>query len=190
MMRPSRALWLLVAVAVAATLGGCAAASKPDGGEGPVPSHRLIVEPRDGYQPVYDFISEASRTVDMTMYQLSDAKAQDALKAAAKRGVKVRVLLDSDPQGGGGPAQNGPAYSDLTSGGVEVRWAWSGTLWHQKSLVRDGDSALVMTCNLYAPYYPIMRDYAVVVDSAATARGMQATFEHDWNETSSPPSPG
>jgi phosphatidylserine/phosphatidylglycerophosphate/cardiolipin synthase-like enzyme len=47
-----------------------------------------------------------------------------------------------------------------------------------------------MTCNLYAPYYPIVRDYAVVVDDVATARGMEATFDHDWNETSSAPSPG
>jgi phosphatidylserine/phosphatidylglycerophosphate/cardiolipin synthase-like enzyme len=190
MMRLSHAAFVLVALSLTAALCGCASASKPVAAKAPVPVHRLVVEPQDGYQPIYDFISEASHTVDMTMYQLSDAKAQDALKAAAKRGVRVRVLLDSDPQGGGGPAQNGPAASDLASGGVEVRWAWPGTLWHQKSLVRDGDAAIVMTANLYAPYYRIMRDYAVVIDSVATARGMEATFDHDWNETSSPPSPG
>ena len=57
----------------------------------------------------------------MTMYQLSDAKAQNTLKAAAKRGVKVRVLLDSDTAGGGNSTMNQAAYSDLTTNGVDVR---------------------------------------------------------------------
>ncbi len=153
-------------------------------------SYRLITEPEAGYQSVYDFISSAEKSVDMTMYQLSDPNAQAALISAAKKGVKVRVLLDSDPQGGGGKTINQAAYSDLQSKGVKVKWAWSGTLWHQKSILRDGSSAAVMTCNLYAPYYPVTRDYAVITDNHATASGMEATFNHDWNKTEVPPTRG
>lgn len=102
----------------------------------------------------------------------------------------MRVLLDSDPEGGGGKTANQAAYDDLSSNGVEVRWAWSGTLWHQKSIIRDGNTAAVMTCNLYAPYYPVVRDYAVVTDNRATASGMEATFDNDWNNTNSPPTKG
>jgi phosphatidylserine/phosphatidylglycerophosphate/cardiolipin synthase-like enzyme len=159
-------------------------------GSGKNPSYTLIIEPQAGYQPIYDFITEGRRSVDMTMYQLSDPQAQNALKAAAKRGVKVRVLLDSDPEGGGGKTVNQGAYDDLQANGVEVRWAWSGTLWHQKSVVRDGDAAAVMTCNLYAPDYPVVRDYAVITDNAATASGMEATFNNDWDKTDSPPTKG
>lgn len=154
------------------------------------PALTLLVEPQAGYQPIYDFISGARTSLDMTMYQLSDAKAQDALKAAAKRGVKVRVLLDSDHQGGGGPTMNQAAYSDLATNGVEVRWAWSGTLWHQKSISRDGAAAAIMTCNLYAPYYPVVRDFAVMTNDQATVAGMDATFDKDWQATSSPPTSG
>lgn len=150
----------------------------------------LLVEPQAGYQPVYDFISGAKKNLDMTMYQLSDSKAQDAFKAAAKRGVRVRVLLDSDPEGGGGKAVNQAAYNDLQANGVEVKWAWSGTLWHQKSIIRDGDAAAVMTCNLYSQYYPVTRDYAVITQNKATASGMEATFDNDWEKTSSPPTRG
>ncbi len=180
--KPGITSGLIVITLIVATLCGCGAGKKT--------SYRLIIEPQDGYQSVYDFISGAKKSVDMTMYQLSDPKAQDALKAAAKKGVKVRVLLDSDPEGGGGKTVNQAAYDDLKAGGVEVRWAWSGTLWHQKSVIRDGDAAAVMTCNLYAPYYPIVRDYAVITDNAATASGMGATFNKDWNRTDSPPSKG
>ena len=176
---------------LAAAASGCAAArpTASQSPEPPKPALTLIVEPQAGYQPIYDFISGARVSLDMTMYQLGDTKAQDALKAAAKRGVKVRVLLDSDTQGGGNSTMNQAAYSDLTTSGVEVKWAWSGTLWHQKSISRDGASALVMTCNLYAPYYAVVRDFAVMTHNRATVAGMEATFDKDWQAPSGPPTP-
>jgi cardiolipin synthase A/B len=179
----------LSAVLLATVVSGCAAAQSATPVP-PKPALTLAVEPQAGYQPVYDFISGARTSVDMVMYQLSDAKAQDALKADAKRGVKVRVLLDSDPSGGGSSTMNLAAYSDLATGGVEVRWAWPGTLWHQKSISRDGAAAAIMTCNLYAPYYPVMRDFMVMTDDRATVAGMDATFDKDWQATSSPPTSG
>ena len=126
----------------------------------------------------------------MTMYSLSDAKAQSALIAAAGRGVDVRVLLDSDPQGGGGRTVNMAAYKDLRAHGVHVRWAWPGVLWHQKSMVRDGKAAAIMTCNLYAPYYPAVRDFAVVTSHRALVRGMEATFDADYAGTRHAPARG
>jgi phosphatidylserine/phosphatidylglycerophosphate/cardiolipin synthase-like enzyme len=152
--------------------------------------YSLIVLPQSGYQPIYDFIAGAKTSIDMTMYQLADPTAQAALKAAAQRGVTVRVLLDSDPEGGGGQKANQAAYDDLNANGVQARWAWTGTLWHQKSITRDGEDAAIMTCNLYAPFYPIVRDYAVILRNTATATGMEETFNTDWNNTSSPPSQG
>ena len=47
-----------------------------------------------------------------------------------------------------------------------------------------------MTCNLYAPYYAIVRDYAVITSNSATASGMEATFNKDWNNPNSPPAEG
>jgi len=70
-------------------------------------------EPQAGYQPIYRFISTATKTLDMTMYSLSDPKVDAALIADAKRGVAVRVLFDSDPTGGGGKPGNQAAYNDL-----------------------------------------------------------------------------
>lgn len=124
-MRLSLAATILTVALLGAAASGCTTAP-PTAPEPTKPTLTLIVEPQAGYQPIYDFISGARVSLDMTMYQLSDAKAQDALKAAAKRGVKVRVLLDSDTQGGGNSTMNQAAYSDLATNGVDVRWAWSG----------------------------------------------------------------
>lgn len=188
MCRPLAAMALTVAL-VATAVSGCTTAP-PTAPKPTKPTLTLIVEPRAGYQPIYDFISGARVSLDMTMYQLSDAKAQDALKAAAKRGVKVRVLLDSNTQGGGSSTMNKAAYSDLATNGVDVRWAWSGTLWHQKSISRDGAAAAIMTCNLNAADYPVVRDFAVITNNRATVAGMGATFDKDWKATSSPPTSG
>ena len=188
-MRASFAGIALSAVLLATVVSGCAPAQSM-APEPPKPTLTLVVEPQAGYQPIYDFISGAKTSLDMTMYQLQDTRAQDALKAAAKRGVKVRVLLDSNISGGGSPTMNQAAYSDLSTSSVEVRWAWSGTLWHQKSISRDGVAAAIMTCNLYAPYYPFVRDFAVITDDRATVAGMDATFDKNWQATSSPPTSG
>jgi phosphatidylserine/phosphatidylglycerophosphate/cardiolipin synthase-like enzyme len=191
-MRPTYVSMAIGISLLAVAVSGCAGAQSatPEPPKPPKPALTLFVEPQTGYQPIYDFIDGATKSVDMTMYQLQDTKAQDALKAAAKRGVKVRVLLDSDISGGGSPTMNQAAYSDLSTNSVEVRWAWPGTLWHQKSITRDGTGAAIMTCNLYAPYYPIVRDFVVFTNNRATVAGMDATFERDWEATGSPPASG
>ena len=63
-------------------------------------------------------------------------------------------------------------------------------LWHQKSIVRDGSAVAVMSCNLYAPDYPAVRDYAVITTNRGTASGVEATFNADWTNTGTPPTPG
>ncbi len=154
------------------------------------PLDTLIVEPQALYGKIYRFISGARKSIDMTMYSLSDPKATAALIAAAKRGVNVRVLLNSDPKGGGGRAVNRAACDALKAHGVKVKWAWPGVLWHQKSIVRDDKAAAIMTCNLYAPDYPVVRDFAVITSNRGTVSGMAATFAADFSHTGRPPARG
>lgn len=182
-MRTMRVAIVLVLLLSAVSLYGCGTPASTAG-------YSLTILPQDGYQPIYDFIAGAKKSIDMTMYQLADPTAQAALKTAASRGVTVRVLLDSDPEGGGGMTANQAAYDDLNANGVQARWAWPGTLWHQKSMTRDGDAAAVMSANLFAPFYPIVRDFVVITHNTATVSGMEATFSADWNNTNSPPAQG
>ena len=182
-MRIFRIVSLLTAAGLVAALCGC-------GGSAAVNSYSLTTEPQTGYQTFYDFIAGAKKTVDMTMYELSDPKAQSALIAAAKRGVAVRVLFDSDTAPGGGKQVNQAAFNAFKANGVNVKWAWPGVLWHQKSIVRDGNAVAVMTCNLYAQYYPVLRDFAVITDNPATVSGVEATFNNDFSKTGSPPTRG
>ena len=70
--------------------------------------------------PIYNFMSSARKSLDMTMYELSDTTAEQILIADHQRGVRVRVLLDHAYSGG---SVNEAAYSILSSAGVPVAWA-------------------------------------------------------------------
>ncbi|MEI6725508.1 MAG: phospholipase D-like domain-containing protein [Actinomycetes bacterium] len=178
---------LLLAIPVLLLLTLPAVASARSNAAASAHSYALTTEPGAGYKPVYRFIVSARKTLDMTMYSLIDPAATAALIADAKRGLAVRVLLDSTP---GNKAANQPAYNDLKAHGVRVRWAWPGVLWHQKSIVRDGRAVAVMSCNLNAAYYSVIRGWIVVTDKPATVAGVEATFNADFRHNHKPPSRG
>jgi phosphatidylserine/phosphatidylglycerophosphate/cardiolipin synthase-like enzyme len=107
--------------------------SSPARSSGPVGSLRLLTEPAAGIGPVYQLITAARSSVDLTMYELSDPAAEADLAADAARGVDVRVLLDQNLE----KARNTAAYDYLAAHGVHVQWAPAGTTYHQKTLTVD-----------------------------------------------------
>ena len=103
----------------------------------------------------------------MTMYELSDATAEQILIADQKKGVRVRILLDRDYSGG---SINQTAYSTLSAAGVQVAWANDSEIFHQKTITVDGSQSAIMTGNLTSQYYSTTRDF-VVMDSQASGCG-------------------
>ena len=70
----------------------------------------LTVEPQDGMTPIYNFMSSARRSLDMTMYELSDPTAEQLLIADHDKGVRVRVLLDHDDSADPSTSLRTPAW--------------------------------------------------------------------------------
>ena len=145
----------------------------------------LVTEPDQGMGPVYALMASPGRTLDMTMYELADAKAVAILEADAHRGVVVRVLLDSDYE----RAYNQPAFTSLSSNGVQVRWAPAGTIFHQKTITVDDRTSAIMTLNLTSAYYPTSRDFAVTTSEAQDVAAIEQVFDEDWSG-SNPPAGG
>ena len=103
-----------------------------------------------------------------------------ALAADERRGVAVRVLLSAG-YGGASSTVNGSAYDFLRAHGVAVRWSPSYfSLTHEKSLVVDGDRALIMTFNLTSKYYATGRDFGIVDGGARDVAAIERTFDDDW----------
>jgi len=145
----------------------------------------LLVEPQAGMTPLYNFMSSARQSLDMTMYELSDLTAEQILIADHKRGVRVRVLLDHDYSGG---SVNQPAYATLSSAGVPVAWSNDSEIFHQKTITVDGDESAIMTGNLTPQYYATTRDVVVMDSQAPDVAAIESVFATDWSGAA--PSPG
>ncbi len=59
----------------------------------------LAVEPHAGVRPLVTIVRRARTTVDLNVYILSSRPLLAALRRAARRGVRVRVILDRRPYG-------------------------------------------------------------------------------------------
>ena len=139
-------------------------------------SLRLLTEPASGIGPIYNLITGAKSSVDLTMYELADPTAEADLAADAARGVDVRVLLDRHLE----KSHNTSAYNYLSARRVHVRWAPAGTTYHQKTLTVDNATSVIMPLNLVASDYPGTRDFAVIDTGHADVAAIVATFNADF----------
>jgi cardiolipin synthase A/B len=126
--------------------------------------------------PIYQLIMGARSSVDLTMYELADPVAESDLAADAARGVDVRVILDQNLE----KAANAAAYAYLAAHGVHVRWGPAGTTYHQKTLIVDGTTSVIMTLNLVTGDYAGTRDFAVIDTNRADVAAIIATFDADF----------
>jgi phosphatidylserine/phosphatidylglycerophosphate/cardiolipin synthase-like enzyme len=150
----------------------------------------LITEPGPGDRPFIALIDSARHSIEMTMYELTDQRVEQALAAAASRGVQVAVLLDHGQYGDGRPL-NDAAYRYLATHNVTVAWAPTDfALTHQKSIVIDRRVAAIMTLNLTPAYYSSSRDFAVLDYRPADVARVAQTFDADLHHRRLTPSTG
>ena len=147
----------------------------------PAGSLSLVTEPTDGISPELNLINGATKSIDLTMYELEDLNVEQALVAAQHHGVNVRVLLNHGYYGSPSSA-NQAAYNYFLANQVPVHWTPSYfALTHQKTLVVDGKTASIMTFNFTPKYYPTGRDFAVNDTDAKDVAAIEAAFDSDWN---------
>ena len=197
---PRAAKLAATAAAAILALAGCkglptaGAGASGGGGSGggaapaaaPAQSGALITEPQAGFFPVYHLIKQARHSIDLTMYEFSDTKAEHDLAAAAKRGVTVRVVLDQREK-----SHNSAAFDYLKSHGVKVVWSSPRFEYtHQKTLLADGSTAVIMTANLTSEYYPSTRDFLVLDTKAADVAAIAQVFNADFGHRSVQPGHG
>ena len=135
------------------------------------------VEPSYGYSFITSAVAGARHQVDLVMYELTDSNAEQALAAAAGRGVTVEVLLDRNLE----QSANQAALQYLSAHGVAVHWGPSGTTVHQKTLCIDQAVCYVMTGNLTPEYYSDTRDFTVVDTQASDISAIETTFVDDFS---------
>jgi phosphatidylserine/phosphatidylglycerophosphate/cardiolipin synthase-like enzyme len=179
-------LFTCLAVAITAFVG-VTSLSAQSGSDATATTYTLITEPTAGLTPIYNLITSAKKTIDMTMYELTDTTVTSLLATAASDGVTVRVILDQNNE----KSRNTTAYNYLKAHKVSVHWANSKfSCTHQKTITVDQTTSAIMTLNLTPNYYSTSRDYAVITNDAADVAAIETTFNADFKNTSITPPDG
>lgn len=143
-------------------------------------SRSLIVMPDDSAQPILGAINAAKQSLRVKMFLFSDPSLLDAVIAAQKRGVKVRVMLN--PARRSGEAENEETRRILSKGGVEVLDSNPAfDLTHEKSMVVDDTTAFIKSLNWETKNLTETRDYAIVTMHGQEVKEIANCFDADWN---------
>ena len=148
----------------------------------------FLVEPDQGFSALYALVNGATKTFDMTMYELVDTTFSGDLVAACQRGVKVRVILDQNLE----KSNNLAAYNQLNAV-TNCSAVWANPVYqatHQKSFIVDGAQVAIMSANLTSRYYSTTRDYVLIENDAADIAAVQATFNQDYVSATYTPTAG
>ncbi|HUZ60374.1 MAG TPA: phospholipase D-like domain-containing protein [Hanamia sp.] len=143
-------------------------------------SHRtLIVLPDDTAKEIIDAINNAQKTILIKMFLFSDTVILNAVIAAKKRGVNVRVMLN--PVRHDGEHENENTRKILEEAGIEVRDSNPEfTVTHEKSMVIDDKMAFIKSLNWETKNFTETRDYAIITYHSHEIKEIILCFEADW----------
>ncbi len=138
-----------------------------------------VVATRPGHDirdAVLSAIAGARRTIDVEMYVLSDPLVLDALRQAAARGIRVRVLLDP------GQLQNLQSLATLRAASVQARLyrAPPGTKLHAKLGIFDHSLVVFGSCNWSRSGFTRNHELDLVIQDMRVAAAFEARLDQDW----------
>ncbi len=149
---------------------------------------QVFVQPDAGDQVITNAIAEAEKSVWVKMYLLTDKHIIQALEEAAHRGLDVQVMLEMHPFGGGGSSPT-ETLDRLRAAGVNAQPSSPDfALTHEKSMVIDGNTAYIMTCNftlsaLGEGNHLKNREYGIIDSNPQDVQAVVNIFNADWSRT-------
>lgn len=128
---------------------------------------------------IISFFNSASSTIDVQMYVFSNDNLARALSNAAKRGVRVRLILEGRIEG---LQENADTFDYLISSGASAKWAsLSYKLTHSKLAIVDGRRVLVGSINFSNSAVTKNREAAALLYCNQNNEYVRM-FEEDWNK--------
>lgn len=149
----------------------------------------LFKQPEAGVRPLIDVIDGAKRSIDLKIYMMSMSgpagEVVSALQRAARRGVAVRVMAEPFPylpestaRAGG---YNAEAVRALLSAGAKVMYSRPEFRYtHEKSLVVDGETTVVMTMNITKSSFTSNREFGIIDRRPRDVEFVSRLFQADW----------
>jgi phosphatidylserine/phosphatidylglycerophosphate/cardiolipin synthase-like enzyme len=148
--------------------------------ERPFPLELVVTPMADGASRIVQLIDAAERSIDVTIYQFNSSAIREALEAASRRGVRVRVILDRSRR------ENEGLMQRLIAQGIEAQLSSQAFIYtHQKTITFDEETTFVFSGNLETNSFSHSRNFGVIDRDFEDVRDFDALFEADW--TSDPP---
>ena len=124
-------------------------------------------------------IDSARETIDIAIYSFTDDDLGKAVVRAFRRGVRVRVIMDTSQ-----PKARGGEYRRLTQAGIPVLVEEEPGLMHHKFMVIDGETVVTGSYNWSAAADDRNFENAIVVRDPEVARAFTEEFERLWEAIS------
>lgn len=139
---------------------------------------KLMIQPNDGVAPLLAAIQKAKKTIEIAIFRFDRADVEKALKAAAKRGVKVHALVAYTNRGGQKSLRK-LEMRFLEAGIVVSRTADDLTRYHGKYLIIDGRSLLLLSFNFTHLDIDRSRGFGVATSNSRWIQEAANLFEAD-----------
>jgi phosphatidylserine/phosphatidylglycerophosphate/cardiolipin synthase-like enzyme len=168
-------LFCLVVSATAGAAFGAAAAADPatwftSNWEGPDPAPITDLE-----AALLDRLNAATNSIDVALYDFNRPSLRDALLAAKRRGVAVRVVTDDEARASNASK---PFYDALAAKGIPiVDDRDDGRIMHNKYAIVDGEIVWTGSTNWSENDLVENHNNAIVFDSSAVAQVFQYDFD-------------
>jgi cardiolipin synthase A/B len=149
---------------------------------------KVFVEPAAGETPILNAINNATSSIDLEIYLITDQNIISALENAAENGITVRVLLEPHPDGTVSPTPASTLAALANAGAQTEDSSPAFALTHEKGMVIDDATAYIMTCNfsksaLGGSSSTTNREYGIIDTTKTDVTGVLNIFNADWNRS-------
>ena len=133
----------------------------------------MVVSPVNARARITALLNSAKTSLQVEDEEMYDAASEDALIAAARRGVDVRLILP------GATDIEAADASRLKAGGVRLVYVAAPYI-HAKAIVSDGALAFIGSENFSATSLDQNREVGLLLADTAALATITTTFERDW----------
>ena len=142
------------------------------------PLLKLLVQPRDGIEPLIAGIKHAKKSIDILIFRMDWKELETALKAAAGRGVAVRALI-AHTNRGGEPGLRQLETRFLEAGITVARTADDLIRYHGKMMITDHRTLFLLSFNFVHLDIEHSRGFGIVTRNAKLVQEADKLFEAD-----------
>jgi cardiolipin synthase len=139
---------------------------------------KLLIQPEDGVAPIVAALNKAKKSIEVLIFRLDRKQIEEALQAAAARGVAVRALVAFSNRGG--EQQLRRLETRLLASGVTVTRTGDDLVrYHAKMLVIDRSLLYVLSFNYTTVDIERSRAFGIVTRNAKFIQEALKLFEAD-----------